>query len=245
MPRYKLTVEYDGGPFFGFQRQADLPTVQAALERAVAGLTQEEAVIYCAGRTDTGVHARGQVVHFDTAKDLPPDTVCDALNAHLRPDPVAVLAADRVDDGFHARFSAVRRHYLYRIICRRAPLAVERGQAWRVARPLDAGAMASAVGAFVGHHDFTTFRAAGCQAKSPVKTMERAELSCSGEEIQVRFSAPSFLHSQVRSMVGSLVEVGLGKQPPGWIAQLLDRPDRHACGPLAPPDGLYLMAVDY
>ncbi len=245
MPRYKLTIEYDGAPFAGWQIQADLITAQGALTAAVEALTGEKVPVQGAGRTDAGVHARGQVAHVDLAKDWDTDTIRDGLNAHLRPHPLAILAAEPVAADFNARTSAVKRHYLYRIINRRADLTLDAGHAWRVPRPLDAAAMQEAAQRLVGKHDFTTFRAAECQAKSPVKTLDRLEVERAGEEVTVTASARSFLHHQVRSMVGSLVMVGEGK----WSAQDLERAlqarDRAACGPVAPPDGLYLMRVDY
>ena len=245
MPRYKLTIEYDGAPFAGWQMQADQPTVQGVLTAAIEALSGERPHVQGAGRTDAGVHARGQVAHVDLAKDWDADTVRDALNAHLRPHPVAVLVAERVADDFNARTSAVKRHYLYRILNRRADLALAAGRAWRVPRPLDAAAMHAAAQALTGKHDFTTFRAAECQAKSPVKTLDQLDVARHGEEIDVLASARSFLHSQVRSMVGSLVLVGEGKWSADDLGAALDACDRAACGPLAPPDGLYLMKVDY
>lgn len=245
MPRYKLTIEYDGAPFAGWQIQADLITAQGALTAAVEALTGEKVPVQGAGRTDAGVHARGQVAHVDLTKDWDTDTIRDGLNAHLRPHPLAILAAEPVAADFNARTSAVKRHYLYRIINRRADLTLDAGHAWRVPRPLDVVAMQAAAQRLVGKHDFTTFRAAECQAKSPVKTLDRLEVERAGEEVTVTASARSFLHHQVRSMVGSLVMVGEAK----WSAQDLERAlqarDRAACGPVAPPDGLYLMRVDY
>jgi len=245
VPRYKLTIEYDGAPFAGWQIQADLITAQGALTAAVEALTGEKVPVQGAGRTDAGVHARGQVAHVDLTKDWDTDTIRDGLNAHLRPHPLAILAAEPVAADFNARTSAVKRHYLYRIINRRADLTLDAGHAWRVPRPLDVVAMQAAAQRLVGKHDFTTFRAAECQAKSPVKTLDRLEVERAGEEVTVTASARSFLHHQVRSMVGSLVMVGEAK----WSAQDLERAlqarDRAACGPVAPPDGLYLMRVDY
>ena len=245
MPRYRLTVEYDGGPFCGWQRQENGPSVQGGLEEAIFKLSGERAGVTGAGRTDAGVHARGQVAHFDLVKDFPADTVRDALNAHLRPDPIAVLAAEIAAPDFHARFSAIARHYEYRILARRAPPALERGHVWHVARPLDAEAMQMGAQHLAGAHDFTTFRAAECQAKSPVKTLDRLDVSTAGDEIVVYASARSFLHHQVRSMVGTLKLVGEGKWRPGDVGRALQARDRNACGPVAPPDGLTLVRVDY
>jgi tRNA pseudouridine38-40 synthase len=245
VPRYKLTLEYDGAPFAGWQIQAQGLTVQGVLAAAVAAFSGESVPVQGAGRTDAGVHARGQVAHLDLAKDWDPDTVRDALNAHLRPHPVAVLTAEKVPADFNARTSAVKRHYLYRIVNRRADLTIDLGRAWRVPRPLDAAAMHAAAQALIGKHDFTTFRSTECQAKSPVKTLDRLDVARDNDEVIVRTSARSFLHNQVRSMVGSLVAVGEGKWRPNDLARALEARDRAACGPVAPPDGLYLMRVDY
>ncbi|MGA7489990.1 MAG: tRNA pseudouridine(38-40) synthase TruA [Xanthobacteraceae bacterium] len=245
MPRYRLTIEYDGGPFVGWQIQDNGPSVQGVLAAAVAAFCGEEASVQGAGRTDAGVHALAQVGHVDLAKDWDDDTVRDALNAHLRPHPVAILAAERVADSFDARFSAVRRHYLYRIVNRRADLALQRGRAWRIAKPLDSAAMHAAAQRLVGRHDFTTFRHAECQAKSPVKTLDRLDVERSADEIEVVACARSFLHSQVRSMVGALALVGEGRWTADDVSAALERRDRSACAPVAPPDGLYLARVDY
>jgi tRNA pseudouridine38-40 synthase len=245
VPRYKLTIEYDGAPFAGWQIQADRPTVQGVLTAAVEALSGEKTLVQGAGRTDAGVHARGQVAHVDLAKDWDTDTVRDALNALLRPNPVAILSAERVADGFNARTSAVKRHYLYRIINRRADLTLDAGHVWRVPRPLDAAAMHAAAQRLVGKHDFTTFRSTECQAKSPVKTLQRLDVERAGDDVIVLASARSFLHSQVRSMVGSLVMVGEGKWNVDDLSRVLAAADRTACGQVAPPDGLYLMRVDY
>jgi tRNA pseudouridine38-40 synthase len=245
MPRYKLTIEYDGTPFLGWQVQETGLTVAGALEAGIEKLSGERTKIYGAGRTDTGVHALGQVAHLDLSKDWETDTIRDGLNAHLRPHPVAILSAEKAADDFDARFSAIKRHYLYRIANRRADLALDRGRAWRVARPLDARAMHDAAQALVGNHDFTTFRAAECQAKSPVKTLDVLNVSRAGDEIRIEASARSFLHHQVRSMVGSLAQVGEGKWSAGDLKRTLEARDRSACGPVAPPDGLYLVRVDY
>lgn len=245
MPRYKLVIEYDGGPFTGWQIQAAGLTVQGVLTAAVEALSGEKTLVQGAGRTDTGVHARGQVAHLDLAKAWDTDTVRDGLNAHLRPHPVAVLSAERVSDDFNARTSAVRRHYLYRIVNRRADLALDAGRAWRVPRPLDVAAMHAAAQRLVGRHDFTTFRSTECQAKSPLKTLDRLDVMREGNEISVTAAARSFLHTQVRSIVGSLALVGEGKWNADDLSRALAARDRTACGPLAPPDGLYLMQVDY
>lgn len=245
MPRYKLTIEYDGGPYVGWQRQENGPSAQQAIEDAVAAFCGDRISIRAAGRTDAGVHALGQVAHADLSRGWPADTIRDALNAHLRPEPVAILAAELVADDFDARFSATARHYLYRIINRRAPLTVERGRAWRIAKPLDAGAMHKAAQLLTGKHDFTTFRAAECQAKSPVKTLDRLDVTRTGELIEIRASARSFLHNQIRSFAGSLAQVGLGRWTASDLKDALDARDRARCGPVAPPDGLYLTHVDY
>ena len=245
MTRYKLTLEYDGRDFVGWQRQDNGPSVQAALEAAVAGFCGETVTAHAAGRTDSGVHALGQVAHIDIAKETTADTVRDALNQHLKPAPVAVLSAEAVDDDFHARFSATGRRYLYRIVNRRAPLALERGRAWFVPGPLDAAAMQGAAQVLVGRHDFTSFRAAECQAKSPVKTLDRLAVERDGEAIRVHAAARSFLHHQVRNMVGTLRLVGLGKWTAADVAAALEKRDRAAAGPTAPAEGLYLVDVTY
>jgi tRNA pseudouridine38-40 synthase len=245
MTRYRLTIEYDGGPYKGFQAQADLPTVQGAIERALIAFSGESVRVHAAGRTDTGVHAIGQVIHFDLAKDREPNVVMNALNAHLFPAPIAVLDALRATKEFHARFSAVGRRYLYRILGRPGPPALERGRVWHVRAPLDTEAMHAAAGRLVGLHDFTTFRDAACQAKSAVKTLDEARVERRGEEVVVTFAARSFLHRQVRSMVGSLAEVGRGVWTADDLAAALAARDRAACGPVAPAQGLCLMAVDY
>ena len=245
MPRYKLTIEYDGGPFVGWQIQDNGPSVQGVLAAAVEAFCGEKVSVQGAGRTDAGVHALAQVGHVDLAKDWDGDTVRDALNAHLRPHPVAVIAAERVDDSFDARFSAIRRHYLYRIINRRADLTFERGRAWRIAKPLDIPAMQAAAQRLVGRHDFTTFRNVECQAKSPVKTLDQLDVHRRADDVQVMASARSFLHSQVRSMVGALALVGEGKWTIDDVSVALAKRDRAACAPVAPPDGLYLARVEY
>jgi tRNA pseudouridine38-40 synthase len=245
MLRYRLLIEYDGSPFVGWQMQAGGLSVQGIITDAIAAFAEEKVTVHGAGRTDAGVHALSQVAHVDLARDWRPDRVRDALNARLRPHPVAVLAVEKVAESFHARFSAKRRHYLYRIVNRRADLTLERGRAWRVPRPLDAAAMHAAAQHLIGRHDFTTFRAAECQAKSPVKTLDRLDVARDGDEVHVRASARSFLHHQVRSMVGSLVPVGEGKWRPDDLATALAARSRAACGPVAPPEGLYLVSVDY
>ena len=248
MSRFKLTIEYDGAPFCGWQAQADQVTVQGVLTQAVTALSGEEVLVQGAGRTDAGVHARGQVAHIDLARDWKTDTVRDALNAHLRPHPVAVLSAEQVADDFNARMSATKRHYLYRIINRRPDLTFDLKYAWRVARPLDVDAMHDAAQRLVGNYDFTTFRSTECQAKSPQKTLDQLDVLRFGDEVHILASARSFLHNQVRSMVGSLVNTGL-TGPGSWTADDLSAAlaarDRAACGQVAPPDGLYLMKVDY
>jgi tRNA pseudouridine38-40 synthase len=245
VPRYKLTIEYDGTPFCGWQIQDDQPSIQGTLIDAIAAFAGERVGVNGAGRTDAGVHALGQVAHVDLAREWDTDTVRDAINAHLRPHPIAVLSAELVSPDFDARFSAVRRHYLYRIANRRADLALERNRAWRIGKPLDVAAMHEAAQRLVGHHDFTTFRAAECQAKSPMKTLDRLDVSRIGEDIEIHASARSFLHHQVRSMVGSLTLVGEGKWSSDDLARALAARDRTACGPVAPAEGLYLVRVDY
>ena len=248
MPRYRITVEYDGGPFVGWQMQDNGPSVQGALTDAVHALSGETVRIFGAGRTDAGVHALGQVAHFDLGKDWDPDRIRDGLNHHLKPAPVAVLEACAVDDEFHARFSAIARHYLYRIVNRRSPLALMRGQVWQVPRRLDESAMQTAAQALIGNHDFTTFRSVHCQSQSPVKTIDRLSVTRSGDDadmLEIRVSARSFLHNQVRSFVGTLKRVGEGAWSADDVRNALVAADRAACGPVAPPEGLYLVAVDY
>lgn len=245
MPRYRLTLEYDGTPFVGWQRQANGLSVQEAVEAAVQAFAGEAVTLKAAGRTDAGVHALGQVAHFDLARPRSPDRIRDALNALLRPSPVAVLAAAEAGSDFDARFSATARHYLYRILDRRAPPALERNRVWHARKGLDAAAMAEAARLLIGHHDFTTFRAAECQARSPLRTLARLDVERSGDEIRVHAAARSFLHSQVRSMVGTLAMVGAGRWPVERVGEVLAARDRTRCGPLAPPCGLYLARVDY
>lgn len=243
--RYKLKIEYDGGPFQGWQRLPDAPSVQGALEDAVEKLTGVRSDVIGAGRTDAGVHAYGQVAHVDIEKPFEPFRLSEALNAHLRPHPIAVIEAEEAHPDFHARFDATRRAYAYEVINRRAPLALDAGRAWRVARPLDVKLMDEAAQILRGTHDFTTFRDTHCQAKSPVKTLDFAWVEGIGEQVIFHFEARSFLHRQVRSMVGTLVEVGLGKMSVADVAESLAAADRARCGPVAPPDGLYLTRVDY
>jgi tRNA pseudouridine38-40 synthase len=245
MPRYKLTIEYDGTPFVGWQAQDNGVSVQGVLTGAIAAFSGERVAIGAAGRTDAGVHALGQVAHVDLAKDWDTETVRDAINFHLRPQPIAVLAVERAAAEFDARFSAVKRHYLYRIVNRRADLTLEQNRAWRVPRPLDAEAMHAAAQRLVGRHDFTTFRSTECQANSPVKTLDRLDVARRGEEICITATARSFLQHQVRSMVGSVVHVGEGKWSGDDLAAALTARDRAACGQVAPPHGLYLVRVDY
>jgi tRNA pseudouridine38-40 synthase len=245
MPRYKLILEYDGGPFRGWQRQSNGPSVQAAIEDAVRAFCGHEVQVTGAGRTDAGVHATGQVAHLDLAAEVALDTLRNALNHYLRPQPVAVLEAARVGDDFHARFSARKRRYRYRIVNRRAPLALEAGRAWLVPVPLDAEVMHEAAQHLLGHHDFSSFRSALCQAKSPVKTLDRMLVQREGEVITVEAEARSFLHHQVRNMVGTLKLVGEGRWPVARIDEALAARDRARAGPTAPACGLYLIAVDF
>lgn len=245
MARYKLTIEYDGTPFVGWQRQPNGLAVQQVLEEAAARITGVETLVQGAGRTDAGVHALGQVAHFDCEKDLTGNKMREALNFHVKPHPIAILDCEIVDDEFHARFSAIARHYVYRILNRRPPPAIDKGTVWHVPNRLDEKLMHEGAQYFVGHHDFTTFRSVQCQAKSPVKTLTAISVSRYDDELEVRVSAPSFLHNQVRSIVGTLKMVGEGKWPPLRVKQAIEAADRAACGPVAPPDGLYLDRVDY
>lgn len=245
MPRYRLLIEYDGRPYRGFQAQAELPSVQASLQRAILGFSGEAPTIHAAGRTDTGVHAMGQVIHIDLDRERAPGVVRDALNAHLAAEPVVILRAENVGDDFHARFSATGRRYLYRILNRAAPPALQRGRVWHVRKPLDASAMHGAAQRLVGHHDFTTFRDAQCQAASPLRTLDRAVVWREGEEVRLEFAARSFLHRQVRSMTGSLVEAGLGRWTANDLQAALAARDRSACAQVAPAAGLYLVEVTY
>ena len=246
MPRYWLTVEYDGTAYNGFQAQADQPTVQGALETAIHAFSGERIRIAAAGRTDTGVHATGQVIHADLQRDWPAATVMNAMNAHLAREGVCVLdCAPAPDPEWHARFSAVGRAYRYRILNRQAQPVLERNRVWHVRKPLDSEAMHTAAQALVGQHDFTTFRDVGCQSKSPIKTLDVARVERQGEEVHLVFEARSFLHRQVRSMAGTLVEVGLGRWTAEDVQAALDARDRSACGPVAPSAGLYLTGVRY
>ncbi len=245
MTRYRLTVEFDGRPFMGWQRQAHGPSVQQAIEEAITAVTGEKAVIHAAGRTDAGVHGRAMVAHADINKAITAFRLGEAINARLRPSPVAILACETVADDWHARFSCIGRRYLYRIVNRRAPLTLEAGLAWQVAAELDARAMHAAAQHLVGRHDFTTFRSAHCQAESPVKTLDRLEVRRNGEVIEIEAAARSFLHHQVRSMVGCLELVGRGRWSGGDLADALEAKDRARLGLNAPPDGLYFMEALY
>lgn len=245
MPRYKLHIEYCGTDYAGWQRQDGVPSVQQAVEEAIFGFCGDEVSIQGAGRTDAGVHAFGQVAHVDLSEAWTTGRVRDAINAHLRPQRIAITGAEAVDNTFEARFSALKRHYRYRIINRRAPLTIDRDLAWQVARPLDADRMHSAAQILVGNHDFTTFRSVHCQSKSPVKTVDHVRVSRLGEEVEITCSARSFLHNQVRSFVGSLKRVGEGKWSERDFRAALEARDRTRCGPVAPACGLYLVRVDY
>ncbi|ETA50962.1 tRNA pseudouridine(38-40) synthase TruA [Ponticoccus alexandrii] len=249
MPRYALLVEYDGRPFAGWQRQADQPSVQGAIEAALARLEPRAHTIAAAGRTDAGVHARGQVAHCDMVKDWDPFRLSEALNHHLKPAPVAIRACRVVPDDWHARFSAVERRYMFRLLMRRAPATLETGQVWRVMHPLDVEAMRAGAAFLVGQHDFTTFRSVMCQSHSPVKTLDEIRIEqvegAAGPEIRFSLRARSFLHNQVRSIVGTLERVGAGAWPPSRVGEALAARDRAACGPVCPPHGLYLTGVGY
>jgi tRNA pseudouridine38-40 synthase len=245
VPRYKLTVEYDGTPYVGWQAQDNGPSIQASLTDAVAAFAGERATVFGAGRTDAGVHALGQVAHVDLAKDWDTGNVRDGINFHLRPQPIAVLTAELVADDFDARFSAIKRHYLYRISNRRADLALDVNRAWRVPRPLDSEAMHAAAQQLIGKHDFTTFRSTECQANSPLKTLDRLDVARDGDDLRIIASARSFLQHQVRSMAGSLVHVGEGKWSAADLTAVMEARDRARCGQVAPPHGLYLVRVEY
>ncbi|MBB4658306.1 tRNA pseudouridine(38-40) synthase TruA [Parvularcula dongshanensis] len=245
MPRYRLTVEFDGTPFVGWQRQDNGPSVQGALEAAGEALTGAPAPVVGAGRTDAGVHALAMTAHIDLRKPFPARTVREALNAHLRPAPIAVLDAEEAEEGFHARFSCTGRSYLYRLLARRAPPALERERVWHVPIPLDEGAMAEGAKALIGRHDFTTFRSVHCQSRSPVKTLDEVRIERAGDEIRLHLAARSFLHNQVRSIAGTLERVGAGAWPPEAVGTALSAKDRAACGPVAPARGLYFAAARY
>lgn len=247
MPRYRMTVEYEGTPYVGWQMQENGHSVQAALQAGILSLTGETVSIRGAGRTDSGVHAVGQVVHVDLSRDWKPYKLRNALNAHLMMagEKVSILDVRAVDDSFDARFSAQRRHYLYRILNRPSPLALEAKRAWWVTRELDHEVMHAAAQTLIGHHDFTTFRSAHCQAASPMRTLDRLDVTRSGDLIEIRASAQSFLHNQIRSFAGTLKLAGEGKMTPDDVRAALDARDRAACGPVAPPEGLYFLKVDY
>jgi tRNA pseudouridine38-40 synthase len=245
MPRYRLTIEYEGSGFLGWQSQGEAVTVQYVLEKAAEILHGQHCLVYGAGRTDTGVHALAQVAHVDLPKRWDPFVLRNAINGNVRPHRVSVLEAQEVDETFHARFSAVERRYLFRILNRRAPPAIDLGLAWWVAPELDHEAMHEAAQYLVGSHDFTTFRAADCQAKSPVKTIDRLDVARYGEDIEITAQARSFLHHQVRSIVGSLKAVGEAKWTPRDMKRALEAKNRATCGPVAPPQGLYLVSVGY
>ena len=249
MPRFALRIEYHGGPFAGWQRQADQPSVQGAIEAALARLEPGAHTIAAAGRTDAGVHATAQVAHADLAKEWDPFRLSEALNHHLRPAPVAMTACARVEEDFHARFSAIERRYLFRLIQRRAPLVHDAGLAWQVQNPLDLGAMQAGAAQLIGHHDFTTFRSSMCQSAGPVKTLDAIEITehdiPGGREFRFRLRARSFLHNQVRSIVGTLERVGVGAWVPEDVGRALQARSRAACGPVCPPQGLYLDGVGY
>ncbi|KRB81273.1 pseudouridine synthase [Sphingomonas sp. Root710] len=245
MTRFRLTIEFDGRPYMGWQRQAHGPSVQQAIEEAIAIVTGEEATLHAAGRTDAGVHGKAMAAHAEIAKPIMPFRLMEALNARLRPNPIAVLACEAVPDDWHARFSCIGRRYIYRIVNRRAPLTFEAGLAWQVAAPLDAAAMHEAAQRLVGAHDFTTFRSAHCQAQSPLKSLDRLDVRRDGEVIEVEAAARSFLHHQVRSMVGCLALVGRGKWTADDLSDALEAADRSRLGLNAPPDGLYFMEAVY
>ncbi len=249
MPRFALTIEYDGTPFCGWQRQKGLPSVQQTLEEALRKLEPDMPPVVAAGRTDTGVHATAQVAHCDLRRAWDPFRLSEALNYHLRPNPVAILQVVRVPDDFSARFSATERRYLFRLLCRRAPSCLDRNRVWQVQHQLDIPAMQQAATHLLGRHDFTTFRAAQCQAKSPVKTLDALKITSQpllhGCEIRFHLRARSFLHNQVRSIVGTLERVGTGAWSPDDVKHALEATDRAACGPVAPPQGLYLIGVGY
>lgn len=245
MPRYKLVIEYDGTPFVGWQAQANGRGVQNVIERAISGFSGEVARVQCSGRTDTGVHATGQVAHLDLAKTWRADVVRDAINAHMKDEPVSVLSAEIVPEGFNARTSAIQRHYLYRILNRRPPPAIDRLRVWHVIAKLDSDAMNEAAQRLLGHHDFTTFRSSDCQANGPMRTLERFAVERDGDEIRIYASARSFLHRQVRSMVGTIAQAGTGRWSAEDVARALAAQSRTACGPVAPAHGLTFIGVDF
>ena len=251
MARYRFTIEYDGSPYFGWQRQIDMPSVQGALETALSKLGEESIVVQGAGRTDAGVHAFGQIAHADLTRPWTPFRLMEAMNAHLRQgkDTVSILHCEKVDESFHARFSAIQRHYIYRIVARRAPLTVERGRAWNVKAALDISAMDDAAKLLLGEHDFTTFRSTECQAKSPVKTLDtldvRTKTEYGVEVIEISTTARSYLHNQVRSLTGCLKAIGEGRWTKEDLIEALEAKDRSACAPVAPAHGLYLVSVGY
>ncbi len=245
MQRIKLTIEYDGTRYAGWQRQDDAPSIQAAIERAIHDFCQEEVTLHCAGRTDAGVHARAQVAHFDMQAERSEFQIQQGLNHHLENEDIAILSVEKVGDDFHARFAATGRKYIYHIIHRAGPLALDKDRAWHIYRPLEIDAMQNATQHLIGHHDFSTFRSVACQAKSPLKTLDRLEITHDGENIRIHAEAQSFLHHQVRNMVGSLVQVGLGKWSAGDLIAARDAKDRTKGGPTAPARGLYLMEVMY
>ena len=245
MQRYKIKIEYDGAGFVGWQRQDNGPSIQQSIEDAIDRFCGERTLVYAAGRTDAGVHAFGMVAHFDLASAPPPSVICDAVNFHLKPARIAILSANQVSDAFHARFSCIRRSYVYRIINRRAPLTIDAGAVWRVPQPLDADAMNDASQILVGRHDFSTFRAVACQSSSPVKTLDEISVVRQGDEINIRCDAPSFLQHQIRSFAGTLVEVGRGKWSADDLHNALVARDRRECGPVAPACGLYFASADY
>lgn len=245
MPRYKLTIEYDGTPFWGWQRQEDGPSVQGMLEEAAFAFCRQRVDVHGGGRTDAGVHALGQVAHVDLPRDYQPGRIRDGFNALLRPAPISILSAEPVSDDFHARFSAIRRTYLYRLTDRRAPLTLDRDRVWRFRRALDVTLMQAGCEILIGRHDFTTFRDRDCQAPSPVKNLDHMEVARIGNEIQLRCHARSFLHSQVRSMVGSLTELGVGRWDLAQFEAALHARDRNRCGRVAPAKALYLVGIDY
>ena len=245
MTRFAFTIEFDGTPYMGWQRQGHGPSVQQSIEEAIGRVTGEEAVLHAAGRTDAGVHALAMRAHVELTKDIEPFRLMEAINAQLRPQPIAILACETVPDDWHARFSCIGREYVYRIANRRAPLALEAHRAWKVPQPLDAGAMHEAAQQLVGLHDFTTFRSAHCQSDSPVKTLDRLSVRREGENVIIEAAARSFLHHQVRSMVGCLALVGLGRWREDQVAEALAAKDRAALGLNAPPDGLYFAGAEY